>query len=191
MHENLMRLTKSILIKQYNINFKGGVVTNIGFKTMMSTTFAHVISVCSDKSPVDEVISKSYIFPLNKNNTGNIEDIQKDLQNQLTNISNKVEELMSPLKDEIISFNKLKYNWDYSPGIVAITLDLNSTELKDISIIYRTSIFFINNILNAAYNVMLRIFYNRDGLSLKGIDNFSIIIYIYSENKGYSKKYCL
>lgn len=183
-YENLMRLTKEILIKQYHVNCKTGVVTNIGFKMTMMNSFAHAIFVCNDKTPLDEGISKGQVFPITIIESA---DIQEQIQNQLADLSNKVEELISPLKSTIQMYTNLTCNWDYDPGVVSISLNLSGTELEKIDMIHRISIFYMGNLLVSM--AALRIFYIRDGLSLVGVDQLEITFFVSLANKGYPKKY--
>lgn len=188
-YENLMRLVKEILMKFYNITLKGGGVTYVGFKLMMNSTGLHSISVCSDKTPLECGISDSHIFQINKNSALCAEDLEKDIQYQLKPIFSKADELISPNKTDFIMFDNLNCNWDYCPGMVAISLILNKSDLKMIDGIFRTSLFYISNMFDIAYIAHLSLFYNKDGLFLKDVDKFEIIIYINLENKGSPKKF--
>jgi hypothetical protein len=65
-YEKLMRLAKEILIKKYHIKAKGGVVTNLGFKSQMENNLSngYLLFINADNSPINGNLKEIHYFPL-------------------------------------------------------------------------------------------------------------------------------
>ncbi|MHC1755859.1 MAG: hypothetical protein AB9861_10615 [Methanosarcina sp.] len=177
-YEKLMLLVKQILKVEYNIKFKGGVVTHIGFKSTMENNLSndYVLEINADDSPINGNLIE-HRFPL-------IEEKLEEKQ-QLVKIERlaEIESLVSPRKLESDLLLNLQYDTTV-PGIVNISGEINKNELSSIHL-YRTSLLYIEVMFRF---VRLIIFCNKDGVDLSGIDKFESHINIKLKNKGWPQK---
>ena len=177
-YERLMLVVKEILKVEYNIKFKGGVVTHIGFKSMMENNLSngYVLYINADDSPIDGNLIE-HRFPL-------IEE-QLEGKQQLAKIERlaEIKSRISPKKLESDLLFNLQHNTNV-PGIVNISGEIYKNELSKIHL-YRTSLLFTDVMFRF---VRLIIFCNKDGLDLNGIDKFESHINIKLKNKGWPQK---
>jgi hypothetical protein len=174
-YEKLMLLSREILIKEYHIKAKRGVITNLGFKSEMENNLSngYLLFINADNSPINGNLKEIHNFPL----------IEEQLENKKQLWAN-IDNLILPNKIEGDLLLNLQHNTNGS-NFVKISGELNKNRLNKIHPIYRTSLIYIDEKFRF---VGLTVFYNKDGLYLSGIDKFESNINIKLKNKGYPQK---